>query len=208
MAETVISLVCERAADLNGVCNAQGAVSEVPGLHVVKLPCSGMVQPAMIEQAMKCGAQGVIVMGCQIGDCYFREGNKMIRERLLGSRPPGLKKTVDRRRVMALWLSRVQTKQFLSEAKEFIVRMKDLPPVEAAKPAPAAKAPGAAAAPAAAAKPAEKIVDKTPEAAKEDPAKEKKEAAEASQDKGKALDETKIENPEIAKTEEEKKKEE
>ena len=78
MAETtpVISLVCERAADLKAACNAQGAVSDVPGLHVVKLPCSGMIQPAMIDQAMKCGAQGVIVMGCQIGDCYYREGNK------------------------------------------------------------------------------------------------------------------------------------
>ncbi|HEY9755684.1 MAG TPA: hydrogenase iron-sulfur subunit [Oculatellaceae cyanobacterium] len=203
MAETVISLVCERAADLNGVCNAQGAVSEVPGLHVVKLPCSGMVQPAMIEQAMKCGAQGVIVMGCQIGDCYYREGNKMIRERLLGSRPPGLKKTVDRRRVMALWLSKVQTKQFLSEAKEFIVRMKELPAVEAAKPAPAAKAPGAAA-PAAAKPAAEKVVDKTPAADKADPEKEKKEVAADAQDKGKALEDTKVENPETAKTEEKK----
>ncbi|HEY9680189.1 MAG TPA: hydrogenase iron-sulfur subunit [Oculatellaceae cyanobacterium] len=203
MAETVISLVCERAADLNGVCNAQGAVSEVPGLHVVKLPCSGMVQPAMIEQAMKCGAQGVIVMGCQIGDCYYREGNKMIRERLLGNRPPGLKKTVDRRRVMALWLSRVQTKQFLSEAKEFIVRMKELPALEAAKPAPAAKAPGAAA-PAAAKPAAEKVVDKTPVVDKADPEKEKKEVAADAQDKGKALEDTKVENPETAKTEEKK----
>jgi F420-non-reducing hydrogenase iron-sulfur subunit len=141
MAETksVISLVCERAADLGSVCDAQGAVKDVPGLHVIKLPCSGMIQPLMIDQAMKSGADGVIVMGCQIGDCYYREGNKMIRERLLGERQPGLKKTVDRRRVIALWLSRVQTKQFLSEAREFVAQVRALPPVEAVKPAAAAK---------------------------------------------------------------------
>jgi coenzyme F420-reducing hydrogenase delta subunit len=72
------------------------------------------------------GAAGVIVCGCQLGDCYYREGNKMIRERLLGDRPPGLKKTVDRRRVVALWLSRLQRQRFLSEAKEFVLQVHDL----------------------------------------------------------------------------------
>jgi coenzyme F420-reducing hydrogenase delta subunit len=103
----------------------------MPELGVVKLPCSGMIQPLMIEAALKAGAEGVIVCGCQIGDCYYREGNKMIRERLLGERPPGLKKTVDRRRVMALWLSRLQKERFLSESKEFIARLGNIEKVEA-----------------------------------------------------------------------------
>ena len=123
---TVITLICERAAEVNDLLNGNGQVKDVPGLSVVKLPCSGMIQPSMIESAMKAGASGVIVCGCQIGDCYYREGNRMIRERLLGDRPPGLKKTVDRRRVVALWLSRLQKERFLSEAKEFVAKMKDL----------------------------------------------------------------------------------
>lgn len=207
---TVISLICERAADVNGVCDAQGAVKEVPGLHVVRLPCSGMIQPLMIDGALKAGAAGVIVTGCQLGDCYYREGNKMIRERLLGDRQPGLKKTVDRRRVMALWLSRVQTTQFLSEAKEFIARVKELPAVEAPKPAaakpaaaatvkaaatPEAKAAATPETPVAPAKAVEKKVD---EAKTVDPEKESKEAALGKAELGKALEETKVENPELA----------
>jgi len=135
--QNVITLICERAADLDSVCTAQGEVKEIDGLHVVKLPCSGMIQPSMIEAAMKSGAAGVIVTGCQIGDCYYREGNRMIRERLLGMRPPGLKKTVDRRRVLALWLSRPQKERFLAEAKEFVSFVRKLPvePAAAAKPA-------------------------------------------------------------------------
>lgn len=208
MAETksVISLVCERAADLGSVCDAQGAVKDVPGLHVIKLPCSGMIQPLMIDQAMKSGAEGVIVMGCQIGDCYYREGNKMIRERLLGERQPGLKKTVDRRRVVALWLSRVQTKQFLSEAKEFVAQVRALPPVEAAKPAAGAAAkPAATPAAKAAAVPtpaveAPKAAEKTVDAAKVvDPEKESKDAALGSVEGSKsALNETKVETGSLA----------
>lgn len=122
----IITLMCERAADLNNLLNGKSGLDELPDVRVVKFPCSGMIQPLMIEAAMKAGAGGVIVCGCQIGDCYYREGNKMIRERLLGERPPGLKKTVDRRRVIALWLSRRQKQRFLAEAKEFVMQMKKL----------------------------------------------------------------------------------
>ena len=122
----VITLICERACDLDSVCNDQGEVKDVDGLHVVKLPCSGMIQPLMIEAAMKSGAAGVIVTRCQLGDCYYREGNKMIRERLLGQRQPGLKKTVDRRKVLALWLARPQKERFLSEAKTFVSYVRGL----------------------------------------------------------------------------------
>ncbi len=124
--KTVITLVCERAADLNSLLDSKGNVAGLPDVHVIKFPCSGMIQPLMIEAALKGGASGVIVCGCQIGDCYYREGNKMIRDRLLGDRPPGLKKATDRRRVMALWLSRMQKQRFISESKEFIYRLQAL----------------------------------------------------------------------------------
>jgi coenzyme F420-reducing hydrogenase delta subunit len=119
----VITLLCERAADVNNLLDSTGKVEGLSDLHVVKFPCSGMIQPLMIEAALKAGASGVIVCGCQIGDCYYREGNKMIRERLLGERPPGLKKAVDRRRVVGLWLSKLQRQRFLSEAKEFVAQV-------------------------------------------------------------------------------------
>ena len=131
--KTVITLICERAADLNSLLDSSDEIKEVPGVKVIKFPCSGMIQPLMIEAALKAGASGVIVCGCQIGDCYYREGNKHIRERLLGERTPGLKKTVDRRRVVALWLSRLQKQRFISEAKEFVAEVKQLDQAAAAK---------------------------------------------------------------------------
>lgn len=131
----VITLICERAVDLNPHLGENGQLKEVPDIHVVKFPCSGMIQPLMLEAAFKAGAEGVIVCGCQIGDCYYREGNRMIRERILGERPPGLKKTVDRRRVIGLWLARPQAQRFISEAKEFVAMLGKLGPAEAPKPA-------------------------------------------------------------------------
>ncbi len=128
--KTVITLICERACDISDIVDSSGSCTEVPGMKVVKFPCSGMIQPLMIDNAIKNGAAGVIVTGCQIGDCYYREGNRMIRERLLGERQPGLKKNVDRRRVMALWLAKPQRQRFIADSKEFIATLKDLPEPE------------------------------------------------------------------------------
>lgn len=134
----VIALMCERAANLNDLLDSNGHLRDISEVSVVKFPCSGMIQPLMIMGAFKAGADGVIVCGCQIGDCYYREGNKMIRERLLGERPPTLKKEVDRRRILALWLSRVQKARFLAETKDFVNYVARLEPVQAAAAKPAA----------------------------------------------------------------------
>lgn len=126
----IMTLICERSCDLSNHVDAKSQLKDMPGCYVVKFPCSGMIQPLMIEAALKSGADGVVVTGCQIGDCYFREGNKMIRERLLGERPPGLKKNVDRRRVIGLWLSKVQPKRLLEEVKNFSSELDKLPAAE------------------------------------------------------------------------------
>jgi coenzyme F420-reducing hydrogenase delta subunit len=73
----------------------------------------------MIEAAFNAGADGVIAMGCQIGDCHFREGNKFCRERLLGQRPPMIKKTVPKRRLKGLWMSEVQVEDFKARVEDF-----------------------------------------------------------------------------------------
>jgi|SRR5579883_482392 len=137
MPAKIISLVCERACDLSGYIDENGQLKNVDGAYVVTYPCSGMIQPLMIEAALKAGAEGVVVTGCKLGDCYYREGNKMIRERLLGERPPGLKKAVDRRRVIGLWLSRLEPRRFISEMKDFASYISKLEPTaeSAAKPA-------------------------------------------------------------------------
>jgi coenzyme F420-reducing hydrogenase delta subunit len=132
MPPRIISLVCERSCDLSNHVDENGKLKDVDGAYVVKYPCSGMIQPLQIEAALKAGAQGVIVTGCQLGDCYYREGNRMIRERILGDRPPGLKKAVDRRRVIGLWLSRIQPERFIGEVKEFSSYISSLPAEPAA----------------------------------------------------------------------------
>ena len=89
---------CERGADLAGWRGAD--------VGVVVLPCTGMVHPAFLDYALKKGAAGVVVTGCRAGDCYYRLGNWLIEERLVGSREPHLSKRVERERIAVVWAGR------------------------------------------------------------------------------------------------------
>lgn len=117
----VVVIACERSVNLDHELEGSHGrdLKGVANAYVVRVPCSGMIQPRMIESAFGSGAEGVIAMGCQIGDCHFREGNKFCRERLLGLRPPVIKKTLPKNRIQGLWMSEVQVDIFKDRVREF-----------------------------------------------------------------------------------------
>ena len=115
----VIGIVCERSVDLSDQLDSNGYLKDNPNVKIVTVPCSGHIQPIMMETALKKGACGTFATGCRMGDCHYREGNKFLRERLLGTRMPKLKPTVDKRRVQAYWLSAVEYEKFKDLIHQF-----------------------------------------------------------------------------------------
>ena len=66
----------------------------------IKLLCSGMLPPTLVEYALKQGADGVMVTGCRQNDCYFRFGNRWTRLRFAGERKPSLRARAERDRIL------------------------------------------------------------------------------------------------------------
>jgi F420-non-reducing hydrogenase iron-sulfur subunit len=46
-----------------------------PNVSVVRVMCSGRVEPEFVMQAFRQGADGVIILACHPGDCHYKEGN-------------------------------------------------------------------------------------------------------------------------------------
>lgn len=115
----IVALVCERSVNFKDKLDSCGRLVEYPDVSVVHLPCSGQIQPAMIEGALKQGADGVITTGCRMGDCHYREGNKFLLGRLTGERQPKLRPGVDRKRLNAYWLSALEYHKFREMAEAF-----------------------------------------------------------------------------------------
>lgn len=61
------------AADLAGISRIQ-----YPGsIRIIRVMCSGMVHPEMVLHALSKGADGVMVIGCHLGECHYIKGNEM-----------------------------------------------------------------------------------------------------------------------------------
>ncbi len=78
----LLALTCHycayAAADLAGAMRLQYPSS----VRVLRLPCTGKVEPEYIMRAFEKGADGVIVAGCLEGGCHFQEGNLRARRRV------------------------------------------------------------------------------------------------------------------------------
>jgi coenzyme F420-reducing hydrogenase delta subunit len=66
------------AADLAGALRLQYPAST----RVVKIPCTGKLDIALVLDAFEHGADGVMVAGCMEGDCHFQAGNYGARRRV------------------------------------------------------------------------------------------------------------------------------
>jgi F420-non-reducing hydrogenase iron-sulfur subunit len=130
----IVALVCERSVKFDGHLDDSNCMIDCPDINVIKVPCSGQIQPSMIEGSLKKGADGVITTGCRIGDCHYREGNKFLKARLLGERQPKLRPTVDRKRLQAYWLSALEYNRFREMADDFVRFLQTYEPADAKKP--------------------------------------------------------------------------
>ena len=64
-------------ADLAGVSRIQYP----PTIRVIRVPCSGRVNPLFALKALQVGADGVLISGCHPGDCHYITGNYYARRR-------------------------------------------------------------------------------------------------------------------------------
>lgn len=79
----IVAFLCHwcsyAGADLAGVSRIQYP----PNIRVIRVPCSGSVNPLYILKALREGADGVLVSGCHPGDCHYLSGNYFARRKFL-----------------------------------------------------------------------------------------------------------------------------
>ncbi|MBN2302408.1 MAG: hydrogenase iron-sulfur subunit [Lentisphaerae bacterium] len=77
----IVAFLCNwcsyAGADLAGI----GRLQYPPNVRIVRVPCSGRVNPLYILKALQTGADGVLVSGCHPGDCHYISGNLVARRK-------------------------------------------------------------------------------------------------------------------------------
>ena len=101
----IVGFLCNWCS-YEGADAAGRARAEYPAsLRIVRVLCSGRVDPQFVLEAFKAGADGVIILGCHPGDCHYKEGNIQImrRYRLLKNMLPQF--GVEEERLWLEWVS-------------------------------------------------------------------------------------------------------
>jgi len=112
-------------ADLAGTSRMKSA----PNLRIVRLMCSGRVDPSFILRAFQLGADGVLVMGCHPGDCHYQEGNFKALRRVLLLKRVLREFGIDERRLRLEWVSAAEGEKFAKISTDFTEEVRALGPL-------------------------------------------------------------------------------
>jgi F420-non-reducing hydrogenase iron-sulfur subunit len=99
-----------------------------PNIRIIRVMCSGRINPSMIFKAYKEGADGVFVGGCHIGDCHYDAGNYKWNRRALMTKDIIEEFGIDKERFRFEWISASEGEKFQRTMKEFYKTISQLGP--------------------------------------------------------------------------------
>lgn len=102
------------------------ALDTPEGVCTMTLPCIGALPPSMIDYALrKSGFAGVVVTGCDRCDCHHRLGDTWTEQRIARYRPPSLRESVPRERILTTWMKSTESALLLRQIKTFQRELRD-----------------------------------------------------------------------------------
>ena len=112
-------------ADLAGVSRLKCA----PNVHIIRTMCSGAVEPEFVVKALQHGADGVLILGCHIGDCHYQYGNHRTKKRVAILRRLLSYLGIDPRRVKLEWVCASCADDFVDVVNKLTADIKELGPL-------------------------------------------------------------------------------
>jgi F420-non-reducing hydrogenase iron-sulfur subunit len=111
-------------ADLAGTSRIQYP----PNIRVIRLMCSGALDPVYVIKALLEGADGVLIGGCHPGDCHYQSGNYKARRRVAILQSILKQMGFESERVWLRWISASEGRYFADTVTEMVDKLKELGP--------------------------------------------------------------------------------
>jgi F420-non-reducing hydrogenase iron-sulfur subunit len=126
---TLIGFTCNwcsyRAADLAGTSR----IKYPPNVRLIRLMCSGRLDPAFVLKALSAGADGVLVTGCWPGDCHYVVQNHYAQRRFLLLRRTLQEFGIEPGRLKLVWASAAEGSRLAAEIGRFVEEVRALGPL-------------------------------------------------------------------------------
>ncbi len=124
----IIAFVCNwctyAGADLAGTSRIQYP----PNVRIIRLMCSGSLDPVYVINSLLLGADGVLIGGCHPGDCHYISGNYKARRRVTILKEILRTMGFEKDRVWLRWISASEGQKFADTIKEMVTELRGLGP--------------------------------------------------------------------------------
>lgn len=124
----IVAFLCNwcsyAGADLAGVSRMQYASD----IRIIRVPCSGRINPLHILAALHRGADGVLVSGCHPGDCHYISGNLVARRKFNMLKNFLEHVGIDPERVQFSWVSAAEGARFAGLVEKVVQNVKRIGP--------------------------------------------------------------------------------
>ncbi|MBE3097401.1 MAG: hydrogenase iron-sulfur subunit [Planctomycetes bacterium] len=124
----VVAFLCNwcsyAGADLAGVSRIQYP----PNVRIIRVPCSGRINPLFLLRALQNGADAVLVSGCHPGDCHYISGNLSARRKFALLKDLLLYAGLEPERVQFTWVSASEGGRFAAIIDKVVEQARRLGP--------------------------------------------------------------------------------
>ncbi len=125
---TIVAFLCNwcsyAGADLAGTSRSEYP----PNVRVIRVMCTGRVDPIFVLRALSSGADGVLIAGCHPGDCHYQTGNYRARRRITMLHELLDSVGIGRERLRLRWVGASEGDLFATTIKEMVEEMRGLGP--------------------------------------------------------------------------------
>jgi F420-non-reducing hydrogenase iron-sulfur subunit len=115
-----------RAADLAGISR----IKYPPNMRIIRVMCSGRVDPTFVLEALAQGADGVMVAGCHPGECHYIEQNYKTMRRFYMLRQMLLQMGLEPERFQLVWASAAEGQQLADAVSKMVEEVRRLGPLQ------------------------------------------------------------------------------
>ncbi len=113
------------SANLAGV----NKIEYPPNVKIIRVMCSGSVEPGVIMDAFEHGAHGVIVIGCLMDNCHYVSGNEKAQERIDALKELFDILGLDSKRLRTEWINASERTKFAESVNEFVEEVRAIGPI-------------------------------------------------------------------------------
>lgn len=126
----IIGFTCNwcsyRAADMAGTAR----MKYPPNIRLIRLMCSGRLDPTFVLKALASGADGVLITGCHPGECHYLEQNYKALRRFLLLRRTLTQLGIEPQRVKLVWASAAEGVKLTQEFNQMVEEIRALGPLQ------------------------------------------------------------------------------